>query len=633
MDGGTLAFIALQLIAFSITGVAAGELILQWADLIPKPDKVGPQTRFQVIWTGITERALSAIVGFVAFSVALMSLNIVTRGLVFGTPGLVPALALALIVFWWRRHEPMPRPRSVSWIRLTVLIVVLGALFALPGILTGSSIRTGDPPWHLGWTEQLLAGEPVPVGPAPEFARNAYPWGLHGVMATLVRLVPGSDPRISLETLHLVIVAGLPLAAAVLAFRLRRNAGWAAAACVALIGGFGWMTAGEPDFATSPGNARYGADLVVASPNTVYEMLPPALPRELGVVLLGAAGLFLLIGTRNRNRRVELLAGFTAGLAGLVSVPMFVSALIWMLMGGIVLSRDRWRFIKHTVGGAMLVFALWALPVFIDYLTLGGFVNITPRLGKEWPLWVAFGAWGILLPLAAIGIYLAIYRMHIEERVLLAFMAGTTVVLLLSILRGLFDWDLAGNATLLHQGRVWPPLHLLGAVFAGSALTWAAQGIRPRALGYVAVAAVVSFGAVSTVYASLHITEVMDRAAAGFVYGTDDVRSDERFLRQAAELLGPDDIVAVLDDSDTANALAFQLFELSGVRLASYDHPNLSRNDLRIRFSEPAEKWQAVVDAGGFEPNYIVQPSDDPTEGTLVEGLYRGERWALVSTR
>ena len=33
-----------------------------------------------------------------------------------------------------------------------------------------------------------------------------------------------------------------------------------------------------------------------------------------------------------------------------------------------------------------------------------------------------------------------------------------------------FDWTLAGNATLLHQGRVWPPMHLLGAALAGAAL-------------------------------------------------------------------------------------------------------------------------------------------------------------------
>ena len=66
------------------------------------------------------------------------------------------------------------------------------------------------PPWHLGWTEQLLGGDPFPTGPAPEFGRNAYPWGLHATMATMVRLAPGTDPLVAFETLHLVLIAAHP---------------------------------------------------------------------------------------------------------------------------------------------------------------------------------------------------------------------------------------------------------------------------------------------------------------------------------------------------------------------------------------------------------------------------------------
>lgn len=639
MSASTLGGIALQLVLISVVGFATGELILRWAGLMPRRDQPTDETfRFELVWVGITERVLAAIVGMVAFSVSLMAAHIVTRGWVFNNSFVVPLAALVIVVAWWRGRIPVPRPRPASYIKLAALIAGLFAIYALPGFIAGSSVRTGDPPWHLGWTEQLLAGEPVPVGPAPEFGANAYPWGSHAVMATLVRLAPGTDPLIALESLQLLLIAGLPIAAACLAFRLHRRAGWLAAAAVALIGGFGWIGAGEPDFVTSPDLARYGADLVVASPNSVYEMLPPALPRELGVVLLGAAGLFAVIAARNRVRRVEMLAGFTAGLVGLVSVPMFVSALIWMVAVGLVAAEDRSRFLRHTVGGAGLVFGLWAIPVAIQYVTYGGFVNITPRLGKEWPLHTALSSWGLLLPLAVIGVVLAVRRSDKEDRVLLGFLTGTAIVLVLALMRGAFDWDLWGNATLLHQGRVWPPLHLLGGVFAGAGLMWIYERIKPPALAAGAVVLLLGVGSISPVFAALSLTETMEEGRSGFLYGSDDFQSEGSFLRQAAEHLGPDDVVLVLD----SDPLAFHLFELSGVRLAAYDHPNLDTNDLRIRYSELADKWQTRMSAKPFTPTYIAAPVDSEfgrniapgTSGVGIDEIlrapYAGEEWLLV---
>lgn len=631
MDAGTLAGIALQLVVFSIVGFASGELLMRWAGLLPSTrsdrDRSGPEHR--LIWVGITERALGAILGFVGFSVALMVAHIITNGNVFRFPFLVPAAAVAVLVLWWRGRIGLVRPRPVSYLKLGILLAVLIGLYALPGFISGSSIRTGDPPWHLGWTEQLLGGEQLPVGPAPEFGKNAYPWGLHAVMATLVRLVPGTNPRVALETLQLVLIAGLPMVAASLAFRLRKNAGWAAAAAVSVIGGFGWIAAGRPDFATSPRGGRYGADLVVASPNSVYEMLPPALPRELGVILLGIAGLFALVAARNRIRRVELLAGATAGLAGLVSVPMFVSSLIWMLAASLAVKQDRGRYLKHTVGGALLIFSLWGLPVFIEYLRLGGFVNITPRLGMEWPLPVALASWGLLLPLAAGGVWLAARRMEIEDRIILGFTAGTVIVLALAILRGVYDWDMWGNATLLHQGRVWPPLHLLGGVFAGAALMWLYERL-PKKVGASVVVIVLGIGSVSLFFASSALTDVMERGSAGFVYGGEDLTEDQAFVPAASRLLDPDDVVSV-HGSDT---LAFHLFEFSGVRLAHYDHPALPFNDLRIRFARPAERWQQQMDSEGFSAGWVAVPADDvPPEldrwDPTLEGTYQGRRWLL----
>ncbi len=627
MSAATIAGIALQLIAFSIVGFAAGDLLLRWSGLLPDRTESNGEG-FQLKWVGITERALMSFVGFVAFSVVLMLLHIATRGHVFGHPGVVPVLTIAMLAYWFKRRERLPRPRPISYAKLGALLVVLVSIYAIPAFVSGSSVRTGDPPWHLGWTEQLLGGDPLPTGPAVDLGRNAYPWGLHATMSTMVRLAPGTVPLTALETLHLLLIAGLPIAAACLAFRLRPDGGWAAAGAAGLIGGFGWVVSGGPDFVTSPGNARFGADLVVASPNSVYELFPPALPRELGVILLGAAGLLCIIAARNRLRRVEILAGACAGLAGLVSVPMFMSSLVWMAVASLAVRENRWRYVKHTVGGAGLVFALWGLPVIVDYIRFDGFVNITPRLGKEWPFHIAAASWGLLLPLFALGVYLSLKRREVEDRGLLAFAAGTSALLLLSILRGQFEWDLWGNATLLHQGRVWPPLHLLGAVFGGAALMWIYGKIISKVRAAMVVVLILGVGAVSPLFASVHLTDLMDRGAAGFVYGGDDIQDSDSFINQAARVLEPADVVIV----EGPRELAFKLFEFSGVRLATYDHPALETNDLRIRFNELADQWNELTASGEGQPTHLVLRGIPPGNpyNVVATGMFEGTKYFLM---
>jgi hypothetical protein len=611
----TLSFLAGalgQLVAACATGWAVSELVLRRLDRELPPS-----------W-GLPERALAALAGFVALCVALMVAHITTGGAVFGTIFLVP-VAGALVLATGLRLSRLPR--GVPWLPLLAFVVVIGAIFVLPDLVAGPGIRTGDPPWHLGWTEQLLHGEAVPTGPAPELGRNAYPWGLHAVMATLTRLVPGTDPLVALEALHFLLVLALPLAAACLARRVRPNAGWAAAAAMSLVGGWGWITAGGPDFVTSPTDARYGADLVVASPNSVYELLPPALPRELGLVLLAAFGVFLARALDARTDRWRVVAGATAGLVGLVSVPMFVSALVWTVAAIVAARRgDHLRTSWVLMLVAFGVFGLWLGPVIADFARLGGFVDITPQLGKEWPIPTSLASWGLLLPLAVVGAAVA-SRKTGEARLVLGFGAATALLLGFALARKTFGWELAGNATLLHQGRVWPPAHLVGAALAGVALTAAFVWVWPRRriLAVVGAAALMTVGAASPVLASIRLTEIVEHHEDGFLYGRADLVAGS-FVRKAAELLGPEDIVSVPDSS----ALAFHLFEFSGCRLAVYDDPRLDGNDLRIRFAEPAEEWDREMAAGGFEADFEVVPLRTASDA-LVTGEFESKQWALVA--
>jgi hypothetical protein len=607
---------------------------------------------------GAPERALVAVAGFAAFAAALMVTHILTGGATFGLPGIVPAAAAAVV---WRagvrgvgalgRRTPEKAGvragvrRELAALlpgRPSVAVVALGLalvwLYVAPVAAAGSGLRTGDVPWHGGWTEQLLGGQPVPTGPAPVYGANAYPWGLHAISATMVRLVPGTSVPVAAEALHVLVVVAIPLAGAVVARRIRSDAGPWGAAATGLIGGFGWLAARSPALVTNPSEARGGADLVIASPNAVYELLPPALPRELGLVLLVAAALLVLTAL-SAGRRAAVHAGLAAGLVGLVSVPMLVSTVLWSSATIFLRDRSRARTAAVMALAAAATFGLWAGPAVANYFRHGGFVNVTPELGMEWSLPTALGAWGLLLPLAAAGLWVALLTAEPTARgglgrtaeptarVVLAWAAVTGLLLVLARARAALEWDLAGNATLLHQGRVWPVAHLLAGGLAGAALAWGCARLSHlgRLVPAAAGIAVLAAGAVSPALASADIATVIEAHRAGFLYTRPDVAPGS-FVRRAAARLGPHDVVEVRD----SRALALLLWQFSGTGLAAYDDPRLAGNDLRIRYRDLAAAWDRRMAAGGFPSGFTVAPAGEVAGKVLEAGTFDGRTWALV---
>ncbi|MDP9222886.1 MAG: hypothetical protein M3P18_03350, partial [Actinomycetota bacterium] len=628
---GVLAQLLLQVVAALAVGWVVGDWFLR--RLLSSAD---PEAASGL---GLPERALISLVAFFGFCVAEMVVNLVTGGAVFGLPGIVCAVAAAIVISGVRRRG---WPVGVPWRPLALFVIVLFALYVAPVIVGGSGARLGDPAWHLGWTEQLLHGEPIPTGPAPEFARNAYPWGFHALLATLVRLVPGSNPLVAYDAAGVLFLLGLPLAAASLARRLRRDAGWPAAIAVSLVGGFGWLSARGLAFAASPSEAHHGADLVVASPNAVYELFPPALPRELGVVTLAAATLLFALAaaaarrssdhdrwSRSVSFRLALAAGAAGGITGLISVPLFVTFLAWSAAGAAAATRrHRVRLWSTVLAGALPTLGLWAGPVIGDYLRFGGFVSVTPHVGTEWTLAAGIASWGLLGPAAIAGVLLSV-RERQRSAVLLACGAASAALMGLAIARAAFGWRLSGNETLLYQGRVWPPAHLLGAAFAGAAAaagySWLRHRMRVAAVGLAVAASLI--GAASPALASVRLTHLLATNGKGFIYGSPDF-APGGFVRRAAAHLGPSDVVSV----HGSQILKFSLFSFSGVRLANYDDPTLASNDLRIRFSDLARRWDRRMADRGFDANFRVVPATEAGAGAPVvaRGLYEGIVYVLL---
>jgi hypothetical protein len=624
-----------QLVSALAIGWVLAEIVLTWAGgHIAKRMSTGLPEGI-----GIPEHLLLAIVAFVAFSVILMFFHALTRGAVFSNPVVVPLLGIAVLVAGVvRRRSVGGRHGWSPWafIAAAVLGLVVLAIFVAPLIAQGSGVRAGDSSLHMGWTEQILRGESVPPGPAPELARNAYPWGFHAAMATMIRLVPSTGTFIAQEAMHLLFLLGLPVGCACLARRLYSGAGLAGAACGSLIGGFGWVKAEGADFVTTPLESRYGADMMTASPNSVYELFPPALPRELGLVTIAATGLLIALAVRTEDRRLALLAGIAVGIVGLISVPLWVAANIWTAIG-IVLTgaAGRRRMLVAMVGPGLVVFGIWAVPVALNYIRYGGFIP-TSELGVEWPEVTALAAWGLLLPLALAGIALAWRSGTTSARVILAFGGVTVIMLLLARARSEFNWHLASNATILHQGRMWPVAHLLGSAFAGAALAAGFKWMRRRSefLAPVAVGALLILGSLSLWLSSQGLTEIIGHHEDSWLYTRAEFAPDA-FIGRAAQQLGPDDVVQAPQDEN--NVLGFWLFQFSGARINGHSDSRYPGNELRIRYQDLARRYGQVMDSGGFEVDYVPMPAseatDIPSSAIVTEGPFRGESWVLVDVR
>jgi hypothetical protein len=288
------------------------------------------------------------------------------------------------------------------------------------------------------------------------------------------------------------------------------------------------------------------------------------------------------------------------------------------------------------VGPGVLVFGVWAGPVAFNFVRYGGFIDVTSQLGVEWSTLTALAAWGLLLPLALAGIALAWRSGTTSAHVILAFAGATIVLLLVARARSEFDWDMARNATVLHQGRMWPVAHLLGSAFAGAALAAGFKWMRRRSefLAPIAAGALVIVGSLSLWLSSQGLTEIIKEHEDSWLYTRAEFAPDA-FIGRAAEQLGPDDVVQAPQDEN--NVLGFWLFQFSGTRINGHSDSRYPGNELRIRYQDLARRYGEVMDSGGFEVDYMPMPASEATDidpaAIVTEGAFRGETWVLVDLR
>ena len=432
-----------------------------------------------------------AFPALVSFVLVVMVAHLVSGGEVFERPGLVRTVTIVsasiLVARKLRIAGALRRPSPEG--------AMLLGLVALACLVWGSPIvrmlpmgHIGDQNLHMGWASQLLNGEPTPTAALTGVIPNYYPWLFHAVVAFVACFTTGGRAFDAQPAVLLLQLSGSVLALYCLGRELtgRRITGIAGALFGAMAGGWGFLVLRGPDLVVDPraeGGASAGrllGDLLFRrSYNLALHNLSPAFPRDVAFALMHAYLFLLVVALKRRNRYLLASAGCVLGLIGLTGAETFlVGMAIAIVLSGLSTVSGRVRTGLVLVAPALLLWGLWAIPLSINYVRLGGFVNTASPLVTLSPLAIV-GAWGIALPVALYG-YLKQPRYFFPEakrviQVLLVTAVGVTLVSGL-----LASWLGPGFTTLGRPHRYWPLVHLGVALWAALGLTrlrdrWAAR--------------------------------------------------------------------------------------------------------------------------------------------------------------
>ena len=416
-------------------------------------------------WDATVTWAL-AVPALVGYAFVLMVAHIVSGGLVLSRPwvvrGITGVVAVALIVRkvrgGWR---PTWEPRQV--IPVLVMVALALAIWAYPIARFVPLADRGDIKWHLGWASQLINGETTPSSILSGGIPNYYPWLYHAVLSFIAAVSPGGRAYHALPPLQLLQVSGVVIALFATGKFLGKS--WVSGAAVALFGGFAsgpliskfsWLTAAPADLG---GRGTY---------NSSFNNIAPPLPRDLGYALFVSFLLLLLLALKRQSRGLLLGGGVVLGLIGLTTWEwFFVGCAVAALL--VVYPTEIRRPTKAAVlfVPAIALYAIWLVPLGINYVRLGGFINTTARQPPTLSPLATFLSWGFVTPLAAYAAIRWLPHRRTESwfpAVVAPLVAAAGFTLLPSVIPLVLG---AGFQTLGRASRYWPVFYLTLAILAG----------------------------------------------------------------------------------------------------------------------------------------------------------------------
>jgi hypothetical protein len=587
-----------------------------------------------------------AMPGLVLFAFVLMLLHLITGGLVFSnawlTRGVTVATGVGLFVLnlWRRRGETRERlPRWQFW-------TVIGACL-LGGVIWGYPIARvlplnfgPDTNLHMGWATELMIGESSPSTVVTGHVPGSYPWLYHAVVAMLARFTPGGRAFDALGPLQLVQVVGgiLGLFGVGRHMTNRFVTGAAAAFFGALSGGFGvgilfdsGLRRGVVDLPAT--HIPWLGDVLSRRPyNFAFNNVAPAYPRDLSFSLLVAFLLLLLGGLRRKRLSTLAGAGVVLGLVGLaggeaVIVGSAVVLVVCLIQG----EMPRIKAALAVLVPMGMVWGTWLVPVIINYIRYGGFVNTTHVGPVVLTFWYVVVSWGIVIPFALLGLAVSLRSLRAPAVLVpLAIVAITAVIMGSDAFPTVFG---SAFLTLGRDHRYWALCQLGVALLGALGATVVVQRMSSQPRVAVALAAVVIFlGGVAPAFGSAIYP---DRFPGNRLVGA-SLEGKPTLLNAMAPSAERRCVAAV-----AGNFLAREVFSYTGFRLVQWiDVPDRS-NDARIRWrgiythipddtqrekdnqiltqgTGPLTRWRALAHAYGV--NFVVVRNID-AGSAVFEGL------------
>lgn len=528
-----------------------------------------------------------SLAGLSLLALILMGVHMATSGWLYSHPGLLRVLLVVVsvaLVF----VRVMRRPQSRGPLMAAAgMVLVAVAVWGSPVFRMMPLTATADTQLHNGWIDQLMAGETTPGATLTGDIPNYYPWLFHSIGAIATSITPGQTPFHALGALHLLLVAGMVLALFALGRALtgRTTTGVGTALLGALSGGFGFVMLRGVDVVTDPrGNdgmdaLRYQGDMLFSrSYNLSFHNIVPPFPRDLAFGLLISFVLLLALRARHANASTEIAAGVVLGLVGLSGGETFIVGCALAVAVVAFDSERRLATAARLLAPALGIYALWFVPILVNYARLGGFVSITHIIPVDLPAIAIVVSWGLATPFALFGVlaYIGSVRQQRPIRLVALFVVVAGVMLMASA----FIPTLVGDAfdTLGRKHRYWPIFYLSIALVGGFGFTVVFDTLR-------------NSSALATAVASIVIFAVALASPTAASLATPDVVKPHEEMR-AAMVREPDNLLHVLREAGPGCTVAApqgvsrQVFAYTGYRMLSWTGNWLGENRARIRWAE-----------------------------------------------